>query len=87
MHASATDFSLTWTEGSVVVVDQRKLPREMALLQIRTVDEMIGAIRTLAIRGAPAIGIAGAFGVALSVQANTDASGSICKVSVRTRCA
>jgi methylthioribose-1-phosphate isomerase len=55
-----------WADGALVTVDQRLLPHEHVLLRITTVDELVTAIRTLAIRGAPALGIAGAFGVALS---------------------
>ncbi|HEX3589884.1 MAG TPA: S-methyl-5-thioribose-1-phosphate isomerase [Pseudonocardiaceae bacterium] len=55
-----------WADGALVTVDQRLLPHEHVLLRITTVDELVTAIQTLAIRGAPALGIAGAFGVALS---------------------
>ncbi|MGY5128303.1 S-methyl-5-thioribose-1-phosphate isomerase [Streptomyces nigrescens] len=58
--------SLLWDDGTVVAVDQRALPREHRLLRLETVDQLIEAIRSLAIRGAPAIGLAGALGVALS---------------------
>ncbi|BBY08993.1 hypothetical protein MNVI_43110 [Mycobacterium noviomagense] len=53
-------------DGALVTVDQRALPHELRWLRITTVDELIEAIQTLAIRGAPAIGLSGAFGVALA---------------------
>jgi methylthioribose-1-phosphate isomerase len=53
----------------LVVIDQRALPHELRQLRITTVDEVIEAIKTLAIRGAPAIGVSGAFGVVLAAQA------------------
>ena len=54
----------------MVVIDQRALPHELRRLRITTVDEVIDAIKTLAIRGAPAIGVSGAFGVVLAALAH-----------------
>src|ERR1700677_4080208 len=50
------DGSIDWADGLLIVIDQRRLPHELRRLQITTVDEVIDAIKTLAIRGAPAIG-------------------------------
>jgi methylthioribose-1-phosphate isomerase len=60
------ESSMTWVDGALVTIDQRALPHQVRGLRITTVDELIEAIQTLAIRGAPAIGLAGAFGVALA---------------------
>ena len=49
---------------SVLLLDQRRLPDEEADLVCRTTPELVEAIRTLAVRGAPAIGIAAAYGYA-----------------------
>lgn len=69
-----TESSIAWCDGTVVAVDQRALPHELRQLRIATVDQLVEAITTLAIRGAPAIGVAGAFGVALAAFAdNADA--------------
>ncbi|MFI5539483.1 S-methyl-5-thioribose-1-phosphate isomerase [Nocardia sp. NPDC051900] len=65
------DSSLVWDDGTLVTVDQRGLPHEVRELRLSTVDQVIDAIKTLAIRGAPAIGIAGAFGVVLATAAHT----------------
>ncbi|MDO3645584.1 S-methyl-5-thioribose-1-phosphate isomerase [Nocardia mangyaensis] len=65
------DSSLIWDDGALVTIDQRGLPHEVRELRLRTVDEIIDAIATLAIRGAPAIGIAGAFGVVIATRAHT----------------
>lgn len=65
------DSSLIWDDGALVTIDQRGLPHEVRELRLRTVDEIIDAITTLAIRGAPAIGIAGAFGVVIATRAHT----------------
>ena len=58
---------MTWADGALIVIDQRTLPHELRRLRITTVDEVIDAIKTLAIRGAPALGVAGAFGVAYAL--------------------
>ncbi|MFI0908663.1 S-methyl-5-thioribose-1-phosphate isomerase [Streptomyces sioyaensis] len=60
--------SLYWNGDAIIAVDQRVLPREYRLLRITSMDELIDAIQSLAIRGAPAIGLAGALGVALSAH-------------------
>lgn len=75
MSTPTRDYSLTWDRGSLLAIDQRLLPHSVQQLRITTVDELIDAIRSLAIRGAPAIGIAGAFGVALSVRSNSSEAG------------
>ncbi|WP_433759350.1 S-methyl-5-thioribose-1-phosphate isomerase [Nocardia sp. CA-135398] len=65
------DSSLSWDDGALVTIDQRELPHEVRELRLSTVDQVIDAIKTLAIRGAPAIGIAGAFGVVIATAAHT----------------
>jgi methylthioribose-1-phosphate isomerase len=57
--------SICWDVDKVKLLDQRRLPREELYLEIRDYREIIEAIRTLAIRGAPAIGVAAAMGAAL----------------------
>jgi methylthioribose-1-phosphate isomerase len=56
----------------VVLLDQRLLPDEEVELECRTVDELVTAIRELAIRGAPAIGVAAAYGLALAAARGDD---------------
>jgi methylthioribose-1-phosphate isomerase len=56
----------------VVVLDQRRLPDEEVELECRTATEVAEAIRTLAVRGAPAIGIAAAYGYALAARHGED---------------
>ncbi|RDI60400.1 S-methyl-5-thioribose-1-phosphate isomerase [Nocardia pseudobrasiliensis] len=67
-----SEVSIAWIDGALVTIDQRALPRELRELRITTVDDVIEAIKTLAIRGAPAIGVSGAFGVALAALAHPD---------------
>ncbi|MCW3819856.1 S-methyl-5-thioribose-1-phosphate isomerase [Micromonospora sp. DR5-3] len=63
--------SIAWQDGAIEAVDQCALPHEYRLLRLSTPDEVIEAIQRLAIRGAPAIGVAGALAVAMSARAHT----------------
>ena len=58
--------TIEWRRGRVRLVDQRALPRRLCFLECASVGELIAAIRSLAVRGAPALGAAGAYGVALA---------------------
>ena len=58
--------------GAVVLLDQRRLPDEQVELRCTTSAEVAEAIRTLAVRGAPAIGIAAAYGYALAAERGDD---------------
>ena len=58
--------TIAWVDGRVRLIDQRRLPGELAFLDVGTVDELCEAITTLAVRGAPALGVAGAMGIALA---------------------
>jgi methylthioribose-1-phosphate isomerase len=55
-------------DGFLELTDQRKLPTEFVKLPCRNIDQLFDAIRTLAVRGAPAIGVAAAYGLVLSTQ-------------------
>jgi methylthioribose-1-phosphate isomerase len=58
--------TIEWRRGAIRLIDQRALPQRLRFVNCRTVDDLCDAIRTLAIRGAPALGAAGAYGVALA---------------------
>jgi methylthioribose-1-phosphate isomerase len=60
--------TIYWKDGRVLMLDQRKLPWSEKYLTCRTVKDVIEAIRNMVIRGAPAIGIAAAMGVALGAS-------------------
>lgn len=60
--------TIDWTPDGVVMIDQTKLPREQTYVVCRNYQEVAGAIRTMVIRGAPAIGVAAAMGVAIGVN-------------------
>jgi len=59
-------------QGAVVLLDQRRLPEEEVELECHTAAAVAEAIRTLAIRGAPAIGVAAAYGYALAAELGQD---------------
>ncbi len=61
--------TVDWRGDHAVIIEQTLLPGELRLVEIRSVDAMIDAIKRLAVRGAPAIGVAGALGVALAALA------------------
>jgi methylthioribose-1-phosphate isomerase len=60
--------TMRWKEGCVELVDQTLLPLELVHKDCRSVEEIAEAIESLRVRGAPAIGIAGAFGVVLGAE-------------------
>jgi methylthioribose-1-phosphate isomerase len=68
-----TPFQIVRLEGdAVVVLDQRRLPETVVELRCESADAVAEAIRTLAVRGAPAIGVAAAYGLALAVGRGED---------------
>jgi len=67
-------FTIRWEDDAVVLLDQTRLPDEETYLRCGAVDDVIGAIRRLSVRGAPAIGVAGAYGVALAARLAAAAS-------------
>jgi uncharacterized protein YggU (UPF0235/DUF167 family) len=62
---------VSWQRDRLVLLDQRRLPGEEVYLECRAWPEVADAIRTLAVRGAPAIGVAAAFGIALAGLASS----------------
>ena len=59
--------SIEWLDGKVRIIDQTQLPNELVALDIFDYKDLIEAIKRLRIRGAPALGVAAAFGVVLAV--------------------
>jgi len=60
--------TVVWRDGAVVMIDQRKLPHEEIYNEYRDEQGVAEAISTMVVRGAPAIGVAAAFGVALAAK-------------------
>src|SRR5437667_5957213 len=77
--------TIQWTDDGVVMIDQTRLPREEVYVTCRTYQEVADAIHTMVIRGAPAIGVAAAMGVALGALRSTDPFEDICDTLARTR--
>lgn len=65
--------TIDWVDGAVELVDQTLLPHREVVLRITDVPTLVDAIGRLAVRGAPALGVAGAFGVVLAAQAHDPA--------------
>ena len=63
--------TVEWKDNSVIMIDQTKLPTILEYVTYTDYNQVADAIRTLVVRGAPAIGVSGAFGLALaSLQSN-----------------
>src|ERR1022692_2526190 len=60
--------------GHVRLIDQTLLPTEVAYRDCRTVEEVWEAIRSLRVRGAPAIGVAAAMGLVVGIQSHTESA-------------
>ncbi len=76
--------TIKWSPDGVVMIDQTRLPSEEIYVTCRTYIEVADAIRTMIIRGAPAIGVAAAMGVALGVAQGGDFE-TICAELASTR--
>jgi len=76
--------TIQWTDAGVVMIDQTRLPREQVFVTCRGYREVAEAIRSMVIRGAPAIGVAAAMGVALGVQEGADFE-TVCETLAQTR--
>jgi methylthioribose-1-phosphate isomerase len=76
--------TIQWVDGSVVMIDQRRLPREQVFVKCRSYLDVAEAIRNMTIRGAPAIGVAAAMGVALGVAEGADFE-KVCGTLAATR--
>jgi methylthioribose-1-phosphate isomerase len=63
--------TIAWQGDVIVMVDQRKLPAVEVYVQCRSASDVAKAIRTMVIRGAPAIGVAAAMGIALGMERST----------------
>ncbi|MGC8628567.1 MAG: S-methyl-5-thioribose-1-phosphate isomerase, partial [Acidimicrobiales bacterium] len=64
--------SVSWTGDALVLIDQTALPQTLQYLEIRKVEDLIVAIQRQSVRGAPALGAAGALGVVLALRQQQD---------------
>src|SRR6202453_51962 len=85
--------TLEWTEKGVRFIDQRKLPTEETYVTCKSYEQVADAIRNMIVRGAPAIGVAAAMGIALGIKDSKAETGGdlkrdfdqICEVIGKTR--
>lgn len=79
--------TIDWVGGEVVILDQTLLPHEERAVHLRSVEQLVTAISTLAVRGAMALGVAGAMGVALAAlrarEAGTDEGVAMTQAAAR----
>ena len=70
MKVNGIPYRSLWptADGAVEIIDQRSLPYAFDTRVLRSVDDVIDAIRSMAVRGAPLIGVAGAYGLALAMR-------------------
>jgi methylthioribose-1-phosphate isomerase len=71
MKIEGQHYRTIWSEGeTVLVIDQTKLPHQFAVVSWRVVDDVAEGIRSMVVRGAPLIGAAAAYGIALAMKAD-----------------
>src|SRR5690242_16815808 len=89
MNVSGNPMRTIWREsdGAVGIIDQTRLPHELATARLQTLDEAAHAIRAMLVRGAPLIGATAAYGVALAMRADaSDATlAEACAALLQTR--
>ena len=69
MISSSHIYPVIWQENKVLLIDQTRLPEEYNFVEISRVEDMAQAIKTMIVRGAPAIGVAAAYGMYLGARA------------------
>jgi len=77
--------TLQWigsVDGHLDIIDQRLLPTELKMLSLRSVEDVYNAIKTLAVRGAPAIGVTAAYGMVIAAQAVPPSSQSAVLIQI-----
>ncbi|MDR1736089.1 MAG: S-methyl-5-thioribose-1-phosphate isomerase [Oscillospiraceae bacterium] len=70
-------FTYRFQDGALTILDQTRLPGEEVYLTLRTPEDVYGAIKTLSVRGAPAIGAAAAYGFYMGAKASPDKAGEV----------
>jgi methylthioribose-1-phosphate isomerase len=79
--------TIDWVDGEIRLVDQTRLPDDLVVLRVTALEPLVDAIARLAVRGAPALGVAGAFGVALLAAANPGDEDAVRAGAARLRAA
>lgn len=63
--------TVDYKDGKIIMIDQTRVPNELATIEIASLEALADAIKTMKVRGAPAIGVAAAIGVALAARTST----------------
>lgn len=79
--------TIDWRQGRIAIVDQTRLPHDLVVTEIDTVEGLIDAIKRLAVRGAPALGAAGALGVALAARLSAGDPSTVASAATAIRAA
>jgi methylthioribose-1-phosphate isomerase len=69
--------TVAWEDGAVVMIDQRRLPHEQVFVRCRDHREVAKAVQDMVVRGAPAIGVTAALGLALGVRVSASEGGAL----------
>ncbi|MDR6769608.1 S-methyl-5-thioribose-1-phosphate isomerase [Azospirillum sp. BE72] len=89
MRIDGTAYRTIWPEGggTVAIIDQTRLPHDFAVVRLTSLEEAAHAIRAMLVRGAPLIGAAAAYGVALALRADASDRGleRACAILLATR--
>ncbi|MBP2301643.1 S-methyl-5-thioribose-1-phosphate isomerase [Azospirillum picis] len=89
MRIDGTAYRTIWPEedGSIAIIDQTRLPHDFSVVRLTTLDEAAHAIRAMLVRGAPLIGAAAAYGVALALRTDSGDAGleGACATLLATR--
>ena len=82
-HAAHSFSAIVWEKDCLRLLDQRKLPTEETWITHQTVDQVVSSIRDMVVRGAPAIGITAAYGVAIAGRNRFADAGSGWQAAIR----
>ena len=85
LTTAAPVVALRYADGALQAIDQTQLPWREVELELRCADDVVGAIRRLSIRGAPLIGVAAAYGVALELARDAGALERACQALAEAR--
>ena len=73
MRIEGKEYRTIWYEESVVkIIDQTNLPHNFVIKELKTVKDVINAIKVMEVRGAPLIGATAAYGIVLAIQESND---------------
>ncbi len=85
MTAARTPLAVVWAGDRVRLLDQTRLPHEEVYLDCLAIEDVFAAICKLSVRGAPAIGIAAAYGLVLQLEETMDAGANLAVLAERAR--